>query len=612
MASSRNIPIENFRIPEKSPFFDKFVDDFLEQLCVDLIFAQDEKKLRSFELEEKLAKYRENQEKRALISIKPLLSRISPENIQRTLRCSDKLTLRLNKENQPLSEVTLNEESQKAIQMPSELISSGKRAELLRSVSSRMGAIQYLYKPDVSLEQLKGQWYRKRAGKKQGGLVQRDPDTAKTILSEFGSFFSYLILSYPLVANGRDDAQIKSTQKQLELHLLELLHSHLEATLRTNFDITSVLDVVYNSFGFVPAMVDEIFLRNAIRKYFDDKYEIVYGYIQKKNSTIGIRSNLDNIRIDSFINQSQLKEEEAVITEAVVPGDAKTEALEQDKKFALAEISCDFGSNEEQKIDVQQMALKNDEKMETDEDDFFVGGGGGSEIPGMDEYPEELDETIKNKNRSYDLTLQSLAEEFRKCWNEKSPEDGFFVDYLIDEVKTIELEMDVFERNLQNVLHKFYTQYLEAQKKYPLKVRKVYEHICGTWPNDKDNEEFLPRNKFFVRKEYFDLRIQETVELIKTELQLTIEWERNEFVIKKIDPKGTVKMETGDAMSAKKRQLAFLEVRDSVHPARQRDWRKLTEIVAASIEKRFEEPASRLNPIVTGNPIIFFSAKKSL
>jgi hypothetical protein len=251
------------------------------------------------------------------------------------------------------------------------------------------------------------------------------------------------------------------------------------------------------------------------------------------------------------------------------------------------------------------MALKNDEKMETDEDDFFVGGG-GSEIPGMDEYPEELDETVKNKNRSYDVTLKSLAEEFRRCWNEKSPEDGYFVDYLIEEVKTSELEFDVFERNLQSVLRKFYTLYLEAQiaaqRKFPLKVRRIYDEICGTWPNE--NEEFQDRNKFFVRKEFFDLRIQETVELMKTELQLTIEWERNEFVIKKTDSKGNVKMETGDALSAKRRQLLFIEVREYIPPARKRDWRKLTEIVAASVEKRFEEPASRLNPIFTGNSTI--------
>ncbi len=359
MASARNIPIENFRIPENSPFFDKFAEDFLEQLCVDLIFSEDQKKLRTYELENKLAKYREKQEKRELKSIVPLLSRITPENVQRILRCSDKLKLRLNKENQPLSEVTLNEESQKAIQMPSDLISSGEKAERLQFVSTRMGAIQYLYKPDVSLEQLKGQWYRKRAGKKQGGLVQRDPSTAKIILSEFGSFFSYLILSYPLVVNRRDTAQVKNAQKQLEMHLLELLHAHLEASLRTNFDIVSVLDAVYNSFGFVPAMVDELFLRNAIRKYFDDKYEIVYGYIQKKNSTIGMQSNLDNIRIDSFINHSQLrdaKEKRSVTTEVVVAGDAKMVSLDQDKRFALAEISCDFGCNEEQKIDVQVFA----------------------------------------------------------------------------------------------------------------------------------------------------------------------------------------------------------------------------------------------------------------
>jgi len=244
------------------------------------------------------------------------------------------------------------------------------------------------------------------------------------------------------------------------------------------------------------------------------------------------------------------------------------------------------------------MALKNDE-METD--DFFVGGG--SEIPGMDEYPEEPDETVKNKNRSYELTLQSLAEEFRRCWNENSAmEDGYFVDHLIEEVKRSELEVDVFERILKNVLCKFYTLYLEAQKKFPLKVRRIYDDICGTWPNE--NEEFIPRNKFFVRKEYFDERIQEAVELSKTELQLTIEWERNEFVIKKIDSKGTVKTETGDAMNAKRRQLAFVEVREYVAPAKQRDWRKLTEIVAASIETRFEEPASRDSPISTGNSAI--------
>ena len=99
-----------------------------------------------------------------------LLAQLTPENLERTLRCSDKIKLRINKDNRSLSEVTLTERIERVAQMPSELLSSGENAERLKSISKQIGALNYLYKPDVGIEQIKGQWFRPRKGKKQGTL----------------------------------------------------------------------------------------------------------------------------------------------------------------------------------------------------------------------------------------------------------------------------------------------------------------------------------------------------------------------------------------------------------------------------------------------------------
>ena len=57
-SNGRELKAENYQVAAASPFFDKFVDDFLEQLCIDIIFAEDEKKIQHFQLEEKVKKYK--------------------------------------------------------------------------------------------------------------------------------------------------------------------------------------------------------------------------------------------------------------------------------------------------------------------------------------------------------------------------------------------------------------------------------------------------------------------------------------------------------------------------------------------------------------------------
>ena len=204
-----------------------------------------------------------------------------------------------------------------------------------------------------------------------------------------------------------------------------------------------------------------------------------------------------------------------------------------------------------------------------DDDDFFVGGG--NEIPGIEE-PAESDELVKMRNRSYDVSVPSLAEEFRRSWNEKSEDDGYFLDNLLEEVRRSELDMEVFERNLKDELHKFYIICLGAQKKFPLKMKRLHDEICGTFPNE--NVEFISRNKFFARKEYFDEGIIETIDQCKAELKMTIEWERNEFVIKKMEAKhdtsGGITATFADVgnVRSSRRQLEFMEVREYITPAR--------------------------------------------
>ena len=57
-SNGRELKAENFQVGASSPFFDKFVEDFLEQLCINIIFAEDEKKIQHYQLEEKVKTYK--------------------------------------------------------------------------------------------------------------------------------------------------------------------------------------------------------------------------------------------------------------------------------------------------------------------------------------------------------------------------------------------------------------------------------------------------------------------------------------------------------------------------------------------------------------------------
>ena len=440
-----------------------------------------------------------------------------------------------------------------------------------------------------------------------GGLVQRDPSTAKSIVDNFGSFFNYLILSYPLVVTRGDKSEVKEAQKRLESHLLQLLEKHLQLTLSRDFGIVPVIDIVYNSFSFIPCLVHEDFLSSAIRTHFSDKYEIVEGYIQTKDGTHGIQNNIESIRVDSFIKKSQvpevMKAQRTIKTEEVTSIEAELLA-EKDKKYLVSETKQDFEFKEsKEELD---LAIQKTEQMEIEDDGFFLGGGGGDLIPGVDDEPKVSIEAVKERNRSVDVTVASLADEFKRTWAEKNDEDGYFLDSLIEDVKSqkSEDEVHIFQTTLKKELCEYFEMCIKAQEKYPVKMRKLCEEIFSTFPSQL--EEVVPRNKFFMRKDHFELLIQETIE-VKTELSLRTDWERNEFIIRKVDPSGramgTVKIEK-DAkftpFSKMKKQLEFVEVREYIPPVKSRDSRKLAEIVACSIEHRFSEPSTRNDPVSIG------------
>lgn len=604
MTEERELKLDHFKLPEDSPLFGTFINDLVEQILVDIVYDQTDKTIPYYELLNEVGKFKTKKEKANVLSIKKYISRLTHENVEKALASSLKLKMKLNSRNRNESLISL-ENVQAPSQMPSDLVANENVAKRMNGIANRLTVINFLYREDVEESAIKGQWSRPRKGKKQGGLVQRDGQTAQAIVDNYGSFFTYLIRSYPIV-KGKScvyvDEKTRMEQKRLETHLLGILKQRLEGRITHSFGIIPVLDVLYNFFDQSPRMIDEAFLRAAIDKHFNDKYEIVHGYIQLRHSTIGMKSNLNMMRIDQSIRSKT-----AAITgsvDTIVPGDEHSLAVKEDNKYLRVGVAMDIDVKYEKKNIILD---KVEEKMDSG-DGFFTGGG----IPGFDEDNTDDADEMKKRNRSQDVQIDDLGAEFRELCEKEELQALPFVDSLIEDVKN-NSSTDAgtfYDRAIHDIFSNLFAETLKMSSqtksiKFPITMDAFRDHMCSYYPCVEANME---KNSHFMSKTLFEKFVQAAIDE-RNDLMLKAEWEQPNLVIKqKIDPR---------ARSGRRNDLARIEgisffdedeikpnirtiTNEPILPDKRRDWRKVSEIVAEIIENRFKDNTYRRDPVPSG------------
>ena len=268
-------------------------------------------------------------------------------------------------------------------------------------------------------------------------------------------------------------------------------------------------------------------------------------------------------------------------------------------------------------VDDKKIAIQPASKMEVDtpvnaddDDGFFMTG-----IPGIgddDDKADEFRETRKWRNRTANVLLEDLADEFRELADADDDMDHHFVDRLVEEVKLRDESLDEsleYSARMRDLFSQMFAEKLKQivdkrELNFPLPMGQLQSHICAYYPcPDVPSKS---KNKNFMSPELFEQYIISTVEKNK-ELRLGYKWEDKNLVVYMIhDPRRVRKERYLQATNVTDHVRKFdfddgrgdlVKTPNSSSPKtsasptmsdRHRDWRKIASSLGTQIEKFFQ------------------------